>query len=322
MSICYWQLCHCPDATPCDEHQGFDCSLVDGIPIASESQVKDPVTRSLEAALLVLTSDQTRIDAVRNEIETRRSELQREKTEIEGDANAATDRHERSAVSDHATRANERAKQIADELGVLMDELDGMLARWQTAVATGSGCLIIPYADVVGYCACYDRKKQRLAVIGTQIANEQAIHGASLVQFNAVRATVLADAVNIKTWTGGLVGLAILFAWLWLAFNKTAAIAILVTLIVIALALLASILHVLNLQSQMNASQRRLAALILMYYRLQQISTCRKEDSDADDDSEWFKSFFDRLNNPLRSPVGNRGNAFLEGHFAIPALGC
>jgi hypothetical protein len=299
MSICYWQLCHCPDATPCDEHQGFDCSLVDGIPITSESQIKDPVTRSLEAALLVLTSDQTRIDAVRNQIETRLTELQREMNEIEGDANAATDRHERSVVSDHATRANERAKQIADELGIVMDELDAMVARWQTAIAAASSRLIIPYADVVGYCACYDRKKQRLAVIGTQIANEQAIYGALLAQFNGVRATVLANAMNIKNWTGGLVGLAILFAWLWFAFNKTAAIAILIALVVMALALLALILHLLNLQSQMNAAQRRLAALILMYYRLQQISTCRKEDSDADDDSEWFKSFFDRLNDPL-----------------------
>jgi len=304
MSICYWQLCHCPDATPCEEHQGFDCSLVDGVPITNESQIKDAITRSLEGALLVFAGDENQITAIKTRLEKHIAELQEEKSDIERDASAAADRHERSTAADRATRANERAKQIADEVDGVMDELAAMNTRWQTAVATGTARLIIPYADVVGYCPCYDRKKQRLAVIAGQIAGEQAVYAALLAQSNAIRTTVLTSGTNIKNWTGGLVGFAILLAWLWFAFNKTAATVILVSLIVIALALLALLVRIVALQAEMNASQRRLTALVLIYYRLQQISTCRREDLEADEDGEWFKSFFDWMNDPLPQPGG------------------
>jgi hypothetical protein len=80
-----------------------------------------------------------------------------------------------------------------------------------------------------------------------------------------------------------------------------AAIAILVALIIIALALLALIIHVLVLQSQMDASLLRLTALILMYYRLQKISTCQKRNSTGNDDSDWFEWFQGWLEKPAQA---------------------
>jgi hypothetical protein len=239
MSICYWQLCHCPDATPCEEHQGFDCSLVDGVPITNESQIKDAITRSLEGALLVFAGDENQITAIKTRLEKHIAELQEEKSDIERDASAAADRHERSTAADRATRANERAKQIADEVDGVMDELAAMNTRWQTAVATGTARLIIPYADVVGYCPCYDRKKQRLAVIAGQ--NRRRTSGlrrpSCAIQCHSDHGSDLWHEHQELDRRSRRVryspGVAVV------RVHKTAATVILVSLIVIALALLA-----------------------------------------------------------------------------------
>ena len=295
MSICYWQLCHCPDATPCSEHQGIKCSLFNGATVTSASEVKDSVTRGLEAAILMLAHDQNRIDAVKAKLETEKSNLEREKSDIEREAHAAKDRTERRAVEDHANKTNEKIKKLADELSSALDELDAMTMRWQTAVSTGSSRLMIPYSDASGYCACYDRKKQRLALLAGRISAEQATYAALLAQYNTLKASILPVLLNVKTWATGLVSLAILLAWLWFAFNEAALIAILVGLIVVALALLGLIMQVVSLQSQMDASQRRLALLILIYYRLQRISTCQKEQAELEDEWDWFEQFLGDL---------------------------
>ena len=300
MAICYWQLCHCPDATPCAEHDGFDCSLFKGATISDEAQANDPITAALNAALVMMTDDETKIEAAKTKLKARKTDLEREKREIERDANAATNRSQRQGASDRADKANQAIKKLADELTAITDELDAMIARWQTATSTASSKLIKPYADASGYCACYDRKKQRLAVIAAQISSEQAVYGNLLSQYSAIRATVLTAVTDVKIWTGSLLTGAILYAWIYFAFSQVAAIAILVALIIIALALLALIIHVLVLQSQMAASLRRLTALILMYYRLQNISTCQKDDSTGDDDSEWFEWFQGWLEKPTQ----------------------
>jgi uncharacterized FlaG/YvyC family protein len=298
MQICYWQLCHCPDATPCGEHNGFHCSEVNGAIVTDETKIKDSVTNALEAALLMFDKDQVKIDATKTTLETQRSMLEREKDEIERDAKAAKNRAERQAVAERAERTNERIKKLADEISKITDELEAMNTRWQIAIATGSNRLILPYTDTSGYCACYNRKTQRLAVIATSIANEQANYGAALAQYNSINAAALAYLTDVRNWKGGFVTAAIFAAWFYLGIGETAALAILVGLIVIALALLALNIYMFNLLSRMEAAEKRLAALILMYYRLQQISTCKKEGADADDDSSWFDSLFDWLENP------------------------
>jgi hypothetical protein len=301
MPACYWTLCHCPDATPCAEHQGFRCSLHDGAAVTDESQVADTVTRTLEAALLMMSGDDTRIQTTLTTLKSRKADLQRIKDELERDTRAATNRAQRRSVVERAEKENDAIKRLADEMDTLMDELDAMTSRWQTAIATGSGRLILPYTDAGGYCACHDRKKQRLAVIAAQIATEQATYGNLRAQYSAIRAAVLGYLTDIRNWAGGLVTAAIVAAWIYLGIGETALLGILVALIVIALALFALVIHVATLISQMDATERRLAAAILMYYRLQKISTCEKTDPSAGDDSGWFEWYFDWLDKPLPS---------------------
>lgn len=298
MPICYWQLCHCPDASPCAEHQGFRCSLFNGASVSSESQINDSITRTLEAALLMMDGDRVEIDAAKATFETQKTLLETEKSEIERDVKAATNSSERRAVIERAEKTNERIKKLADEIQTITDKLDAMTARWQTAIATGTNRLMLPYSDTTGYCECYDRKKQRLAVIAAQIGTEQAKFATALMEYNAMRATVMSYLTDVRNWKGGILTLIIVAAWIYLGMSQAAINAISVGLFIIALALFAVLIRAINLVAQMDAAEKRIAALVLMYYRLQQISTCKKEGSDAEDDSPWYDWFFDWLEKP------------------------
>jgi hypothetical protein len=295
MAICYWQLCHCPDAMPCGEHDGVQCSMAGGTTVSSESQINDSITRALEAALLMMEGDQVEISSAKATYETQKTLLETEKSEIERDIKAAKDRRERRAVMERAEKTNARMKKLADEIQTLMDKLDAMTARWQTAIATGSNRLILPYSDASGYCACYNRKTQRLAVIATQIATEQAKFGAALMQYTAIRASITSYLTDVRNWRGGILTLIIVAAWIYLGMSQAAINTIGVGLIILALALFALLIHGINLVSQMDAAEKRLAGLVLMYYRLQQISTCKKQGSDAQDDFDWYHWLFDWL---------------------------
>jgi hypothetical protein len=220
MGICYWQLCHCPDASPCAEHQGLNCGLFNGGAVSDEAQVKDAITAAVEAALVMMTDDETKIAAEKIRLQARKSDLEREKADIERDAKGAQNKTQRQAISDRADKANESIKKLANEITAITDELDAMVARWQSATSTASNRLIIPYADVAGYCACYDRKKQRLAVIAGQITTEQAVYANLLTQYAAIKANVLGAITDVKIWTGTLLTGAILYAWIYFALTR------------------------------------------------------------------------------------------------------
>jgi hypothetical protein len=49
-----------------------------------------------------------------------------------------------------------------------------------------------------------------------------------------------------------------------------------------------------NLALQIITSKRLIANIMLTYYRLQQIPTCRKED-DEDDETPWWTEFWSRF---------------------------
>ena len=298
MPICYWNLCHCPDGTPCAEHQGSNCSLFNNTVVTDESQIKDSTTRDLEAAVLNFSKDRARIDTIKDELQTQKDFLEHEKNEIERDTKTATNMSQRRALAQRASRTEDKIKQMADELARVNDELDAMLVRWQAAIATGSGKLITPYVDAGGYCACYDRKKHRLAVIATQISNEQAVYANLLAQLSPIRSAVLTAFNDVRIWRGSILTAIIVGVWIYLGISEAAALAILIGLIIVALALAALIAYVASLVSLMNASQARLAALILMYYRLQWISTCEKMSGAGHSDAGWFKWLFDWVDKP------------------------
>jgi hypothetical protein len=260
MPTCYWQLCHCPDVAPCSEHDGVECSMAGGTTVTAESQIN-----ALEADLLMMDRDQIEIDAAKATLETQKTLLETEKSEIERDIKAAKNRSERRAVMERAEKTNERIKKLADEIQSVTDKLDAMATRWQTAIATGSNRLILPYTDTSGYCACYNRKTQRLAVIAAQIATEQAKFAAAMMQYNATRASIMSYLTDVRNWTGGILTLIIVAAWIYLGMSQAAINTITIGLIILALALYAVLIYVINLVSQMDAAEKRLAALVLMY---------------------------------------------------------
>ncbi len=298
MPACYWQLCHCPDVDPCSEHDGVECSMAGGTTVTAESQINDAITSALEAALLMMDRDQIEIDAAKTTLEVQKTLLETEKIEIDRDIKAAKNRTERRAVLERAEKTNERIKKLADEIQSVTDKLDAMATRWQTAIATGTNRLVLPYADTTGYCECYNRKKQRLAVIAAQIATEQAKFAAAMMQYNATRASIMSYLTDVRNWRGGILTLIIVAAWIYLGMSQAAINTIGIGLIILALALYAVLIYAINLVSQMDAAEKRLTALVLMYYRLQQISTCKKQGSDAQDDCDWYKWLFDWLEKP------------------------
>lgn len=139
----------------------------------------------------------------------------------------------------------------------------------QVAVSRLTSRLIIPYAATGGYCSCYQRKQQVLAAIASQLAAEQARHGALLVQYNTYKAQVYPDLKFTFTIASGFV----IFMFVYFGVGVGLA-SVLVTELVVVLILIAMIIDVLNMQADLLASEAKIATLALGYYRIQQIPAC------------------------------------------------
>ncbi len=300
MPICYWNLCHCPDAQPCSEHSGLGCSRWGSQTIQSLSQVSDPITHDAELAAVALDNDQAEANRLRQDLERKKADLEREKNDLEQAFNSADSYSERRAVARRIEGMYDRLAKIQPELQQTIADLNTLNARASVRGALIGTYLIVPYSSASGYCACYTEKQNRLAAIASQRAAEVAKLTPLFAQRAAIGQQVLGlfsslpNPANIFKITGSLTFVAMLIAFIFLGI-KAALIALLIGLIVIAIILITMIILLLSIDSQIMAVRQRIVRLDLQYYRLQSISTCVRPaagsstttGSGADENSWW-----------------------------------
>ena len=269
MTVCYWQLCDCPTNQPCTEHRGLGCSILHGVTITSDTQVQDANTAGGDAAIAQLTGDQQKLAQLKTQLDARKAEIERDKTELDTALRNAVNRAQRRAAADKYEVFVKKYEHLDDELRRVMDQINALGAGTQLAVSRLASRLIIPYAAAGGYCSCYQRKQQVLAAIASQLAAEQARYGVLLSQYNAAYSLAYPTLRFTFTIASGFA----IFMFVFFAI-KTALFWTFIDLLVVALVELAMIIGVWAMQVALLNSQVRIAQLTLGYYRIQQIPAC------------------------------------------------
>ncbi|MGQ0549075.1 MAG: hypothetical protein ACT4PY_05350 [Armatimonadota bacterium] len=155
------------------------------------AQISDAVTRDAERALVALDRDRNRVRTIERELERKRDELERERQELEQELRAARTVAERRVVGQKAQQALDRLPQVNQELQQIMADLSALSSRVTAVGGAISTFLIVPYSSPNGYCSCYDDKRNRLAALAGQRAQQMANLAPLLRQRGALAAQIL-----------------------------------------------------------------------------------------------------------------------------------
>jgi hypothetical protein len=292
MTNCFWKKCDCPSSTPCTQHAGIQCSSVGGRTITAESQINDAVTSALQAAVADLDRDEQTLQRLRVELERQKADLERELQDFQQKIASARDRQARSQVFAEAQRANERYKVLKDHLSQTLNQIDDIALAPQRALSLFQNHLVVPFYDPTGYCACYQAKVGRLNALARLLATERATLASLMGQY-----ATLAPALRLSLGAlvfYGLILTIVVIGILWFGWGFTALLTPFIGSLGNLIAVIILTIRLNALALQIVASKRLIANLMLTYYRLQQIPTCRKE-GDEDDETPWWTEFWGRF---------------------------
>ena len=295
MSVCYWGKCTCPDHEPCAQHAGFQCGYWNGTLIQDPTQVNDALTRDAEMGLFALDADRDLVRDMRVQIEQKRADLKNERDDIDRVLSGPSSFGQRRQTARKIEQAYSRLGQIRSESRQVVADLDSINARASSAGALISTYLIIPYTSSAGYCSCYDTKRDRLATIATQIAQQNARLTPLFIRRNAIHQefirtfSLLPNRTTVFRMLGSIVFLAAIIVFIFL--NAAAAvITAIVGLLLIAVVLLDTIINLMDIEDQIMAIRQNIVRLNLAYYRMQSIATCLEAPlPEEEDENIWWK---------------------------------
>jgi hypothetical protein len=281
MAQCYWKFCHCPENQPCTEHAGFFCSTFSGNTVGGPGSVNDAVTRDAELAIQRLGASADELDRMRDALETKKRELEELKDRLERGVDNPGDFDERRAIGDGFLTARRRLLRVDGELTQTLSDLSVMHGRITSVGAQVSTSLIVPYSSATGYCECYREKLRQLGPIANQT---NAIRVNELTPALAQRG-VLTNQVTNWLSAGSFQNVGKVIATLMLVgaiaayvlFSVTAAVFILIIgLLALAIYLLTMLALLVTVQTVIARARRKMLKLELLYYRLQNITTCQR----------------------------------------------
>jgi hypothetical protein len=272
MPSCYWSLCDCPKTHPCPEHDGTGCSVLNGKQITTEADVDDAVTRSTEAAIAQLQGDVARLTQIRNVLQAKKAQLEKERSDLEQQSQAATNRAERQAVIDQQRAIAAKHANLSAEITGYVNEIDGLGTSYVTAATTISTAIVLPYSDPAGYCACYQAKLADLNRLSGLITTEMATLAAATASLNAAKTAVVPKLKFTLTVATGVV----LIVFIILGFWAGLAIAAFLSLMFVALTVVGLAIQLGVRQNARLVSRIALLGYWLSYYRVQQVPTCLK----------------------------------------------
>lgn len=289
MAICFWKLCHCPDATPCSEHSGQACSLLGGVNITKESDISDALTGQITTAIATLEGEKAAAERARQTMEDRRKQIEKDRDDLQRLIDNAMDRNDRSAVRDKYEELEQKHSKTISDLNDALGRYDLIVAYPIGQIARTQPLLIIPFTDPAGYCACYLQKQKRLAALAGALVAEQANCAALWAQLLTIRQNAKKYARFAMTLIVTGAGVTAWFLYVYLAINFFSGTTLLIVLAV-ALMLAAIVGYMTYLESAVASSQIRILQLMLEYYQLQSIPTCQKAGSTIHTDESWWRS--------------------------------
>ena len=275
MPICFWNVCHCPDATPCAEHGGSGCSNLNGRNITKESDVSDAVTGAISVAIATLEGEKAAAEQARKKMEDTRKEIEKDHDDLYALIKDASDRASRRAVREKYDELLKKYQNTLQQLGDALDRYNSIVQYPIGQIGRTQPLLIIPYSDPTGYCACYDEKGKRLAAVAAALATEQA----NLARLAGTLLTIRQTCRKYYKYAGTIIVVAgsalawFLYIYLEIAFFGMWTLVILLAVAVTLAAILANLLY---LEHAIAASQILILKLMLQYYQIQSIPTCKK----------------------------------------------
>ena len=219
---------------------------------------KDGITRDAEIGIIALDSDRDEVDILKDEFEQLKIDLENEKNEIEQGLNNSTGIGNRRQTARRIEQAYVRLGEINNRSQQVMADFDSINARATNAGALISTYLIVPYTNPVGFCDCYEEKKDRLAPIDTQANIQRRRLGPLFAQLNSVKSQVFNTISLIPGQTttirivGSLTFLAAILAFILFGWNAAILVAI-IGLLVLAMVLIDYILTAMDVQKQILA---------------------------------------------------------------------
>jgi hypothetical protein len=275
MQACFWNLCHCPDATPCVEHSGSGCSNLNGKNITKESDVSDAVTGAISVAIATLEGEKAAAEQARKKMDDTRKEIQKDHDDLEALIKNASDRASRRGVSEKYDELLKKHQNTIQELGDALNRYDRIVQYPIGQIGRTEPLLIIPYSDSTGYCACYDEKGKRLAAVAAALTADQAYLAVLAGDMLTIRQTVrnyYKYAATIVVVAGGAL------AWFFYIYIGLPFFSMGTLLIVMAVAAILAelVMSLLLIEHQIAATQILILKLMLQYYQSQSIPTCKK----------------------------------------------
>ena len=293
MASCYWGLCKCPDHEPCTQHTGFNCGNWQGMPIQSLNQINNAVTRDAELALVSLDDDRNLLRDKRNQLEQQRNDIENERNGINTGLNG-TSFTARRRTAQQIERAYRRVARLDTEMRQVVSDLDSINARGGSAGALIASLLIVPYTSALGYCSCYDAKRDRLNVIAAQTGHQQRKIAQLFLRRAGIRREIfnslsLLPASNtVLRMLGTITFIAVVITFILFGI-ATAGYTLIAGLLLIALLVFTTLFNLIDIDDQIMAARQKVVRLNLAYYRMQSITTCQRTPlPEREDENAWY----------------------------------
>ncbi len=279
---CYWKLCDCPDKTPaslpCSQHAGFSCGYWAGGLVSTLTDISDQVTQTIEDRIYFYDLQADELNQLRTELEQKKAEAEREHRELENQLNNANTISQRRALLRTVERKMTEYRRKKAELQATLDDLAVKVNIPDATLWQSYAYLRIPFSEPGGNCKCYQTKVGRLSTLSTQITTDltrlQTLTTTTWpTAQNRTRASLIALALPAAVGLGVLIK-ALLF-WIGLISGPPGWILLAIAAILAFALIIGMALYQISVFQDIVATRARLLKSILLYYRLQQITTCQ-----------------------------------------------
>lgn len=298
MPNCFWNgKCNCPDTTPtgaaCSQHGLYNCSMFNGRFIRRHrvQDVNDRNTRVMEAIIAQMEQEFFQLDNYQQTIDDLKQQAENKKTALENFQRTflSNPSAQNEAIAERLKdESNALAQRFNDESKNVIDLLETFDEKHTDIIEWAFSLLRIPYTGI-GTCECYAEKIGFLGPLGTQINRQLTRIDNIQDNITILRISIIALLVTLAAQTIGAVLLVFFGPPGWAAI-----IALLILMFLEWLVLFGLVSRHIFLSRQLRNLKIATLKNMLIYYRVQSISTCEplpigegsSDDDNDDDDNE------------------------------------
>ncbi len=290
---CYWNLCDCPDKTPasltCTQHGGYGCGYWAGGLVTALTDITDPVTQLIEDRVVFYNLQTEELIQLRADLEQKKAQAEREHRELENQLNNANTSGKRRNLLNTLERKMSEYRLKKQELQATLDDLSVKINIPDATLWQSYAYLRIPFSEPGGSCKCYQTKVGRLAALATQITTDLTrLQTLTTTTWPTAQNRTKASLISLAFPAAlGIVALikAFLF-WIGLLSGPPGWVLLAIAVLLTFALVIGMALYQLSVFQDIIDTRVRLLNTILLYYRLQQISTCTIPETYEEDGEE------------------------------------